>query len=456
GAVAVLLPPWLDEEELAEALRSVPLRAVVTDPDHAQRLKEQIVSMVLVLGGGGGPRNLGEGLVDMEAIDPTQVYLPSWYRPNPGRARDLAIKIIGPKPGGGVRVSRISNGRWAFSALGAAAACTLTPNDTVYCCLPLHHPAGILVSVGSALVGGARLALSPHFDPEQFWSETRRNGVTVVFYAGEMVRYLVNAPPSRGDRDNPVRLFAGSGMRPDVWRRLRERRFGRVGVLEFYASTERNLVLANASGAKVGSVGQPLPGSAHVEIVEYDFQKGKLRENDGRLCRCQTNEPGVGIALLPRDANGPSMRVDVFEPGDRWFVTGDVLRRDEDGDYWFVDRLANMINTGHSVVSTRRIENCLYEMPYVQLVAVIGAHLPGQSQQAPVAFVVSLQTLDEDALSTQLASLAPHERPHLVRRVDNIAMTEGFRPLKSLLRLDAPAVEEYDYDQAEGRFKLRK
>src|SRR5690606_32433529 len=155
---------------------------------------------------------------------------------------------------GEVKVSRVSNGRWAFSALGVASAATLTPADTVYCCLPLHHPSGILVGVGGALMGGARLALSTRFDRDAFWPEVRRYGATVVFYAGEMARGLLDATPTRMDRSHPVRLFAGSGMRRDVWRRLVER-FG-VGVLEFYASTERNLVLANASGEKEGALGR--------------------------------------------------------------------------------------------------------------------------------------------------------------------------------------------------------
>ena len=58
------------------------------------------------------------------------------------------------------RASRVTNRRWAVSALGAAATCALTTRDTVYCCLPLHHPTGLLVAVSSAVIGGARLAVA--------------------------------------------------------------------------------------------------------------------------------------------------------------------------------------------------------------------------------------------------------------------------------------------------------
>ena len=98
------------------------------------------------------------------------------------------------------RATRITNRRWAFSALGAAAAATLTTRDTVYCCLPLHHPSGTLVAARQRARGGARLALASRFEPQTFWDEVRRYGVSVVYYAGEMCRRLVDAPPVLGEK----------------------------------------------------------------------------------------------------------------------------------------------------------------------------------------------------------------------------------------------------------------
>src|SRR5207237_888791 len=133
------------------------------------------------------------------------------------------------------------------------------------------------------LVGGSRLALASKFDPQTFWDEVRRYGVSVVYYAGEMCRRLVDAPPVLGEKNNPVRLFAGSGMRKDVWRQL-VARFGPVGVLELYASTEANTVLANARGKKIGSVGRPLPGSPDVAVAAWSFETDDfVRDGNGRL-----------------------------------------------------------------------------------------------------------------------------------------------------------------------------
>ncbi len=148
----------------------------------------------------------------MERIDPDEVELPSWYEPDPGCARDLGLIMLTAGRGRRPRAAKITNQRWAFSAYGTAAACTLSPRDTVYCCLPLHHPAGMLVTVGGGLVGGARLALATEFNPTAFWDDVHRYGATVVFYAGEMLRELLRSPPSSSDNQNSIRLFAGSGV----------------------------------------------------------------------------------------------------------------------------------------------------------------------------------------------------------------------------------------------------
>ena len=298
------------------------------------------------------------------------------------------------------------------------------------------------------MVGGARLALATRFEPEVFWTDVRRYGATVVFYAGEMLRALVNAPPEPGERTRPLRLFAGSGMRARRVARSSCDRFGSVGVLEFYASTEGTLVLANAAGEKVGALGRPLPGSTDMDLAVYDFDLDDFtRDSLGRLVRAGVDEPGVLVArvdsahssdLLEQLESESSTRIrrDAFDTGDAWFVTGDLLRRDADGDYWFVDRLRDLVRTADGVVPTRPIEDALYDVPGVALAVAYGLKLPGALFDIPVAAVVTKAREPLD-----LEPLRAGVRPRFIRVVERIPMTDGYRLLKAPLRAQGIAAD---------------
>lgn len=441
GAVAVLVSPRLDDVSLCRALALSPLRFVVADPENAARAQGAFGGQVLVLGGPSeAARVLPQGAIDLEAIDPDGVELPRGFVANAGRADELAMVFVTQGEGGGLRAAQVSNRRWALSALGAAAACTLTSEDTVYCCLPLHHPAGLLVSVSAALVGSARLALATSGRPEAFWSEVRGYGATIVFYAGELVRELVNAPSSADERKSPLRLFAGSGMRADVWRRIAARTG--VGVLEFYASTEGTLVLANAAGEKVGALGRPLPGSTDAAVLEYDLAAGAIvRDVLGLGRRAGVGQPGLLVSRLDETASSvhpERVLRDVLEPGDAWLATNDLVRCDADGDFWFVDRLADMIKTASGPMPCRPVEDALYEVPGVAHAAVYGVEVPGEQGEVPAAAVVLVAgaTLDREALSRALSTQPEAACPRWVRTVDSIPMTEGCRPRKGGLHAE--------------------
>jgi putative long chain acyl-CoA synthase len=451
GAVSVLLSPDVPDELAPRALEVGEAELLVVDPENAPRARALTGVKLLVLGGvgepaqSGGPRRaLPAGVIDMETIDPAAVTLPAWYRPDSGRARDLAMVFVFANRVEPPRAMRITNRRWAFSALGAAAAATLTNRDTVYCCLPLHHPSGLLVATGSALVAGTRLALASSFDAQTFWDEVRRYGASVVYYAGEMCRRLVDAPLVVGEQNNPVRLFAGSGMRHDVWRRLVDR-FGPVAVCELYASTEASVVLANAAGKKVGSVGRPLPGSPDVAIAAWSFSDDELvRDGTGKLVRARLDEPGMLVAKLGGAAGADVAHIDprrllrdAFEPGDLWFVTGDLFRVDTRGDYWFVDRHDQVIRTKLGPVPSTRIEDALYEHAVGALCVAVGKRDPDDPTiDVPHAAIVprSGTAIDIDALNAAARSLPEYARPRRVRVVDSIAMTDGFRPIKRAVR----------------------
>lgn len=425
GAVSVIAPPETGAGELRTAFERERVRTVASDPERAARIHAALGCEVLVLGGGDERRSLQAGLVDMEALDVAETVLPSAFEPNAGRARDLAMVLLRPSEGGALRAAHVTNHRWAFSALGAAAACTIKPRDTVYCCIPLHHPTGVLASVGAALSSGARLALGEPFEPQRFLAEVHRYGATIAFYAGEMLRALLFEAASRGDRSLPLRLFAGSGMRRELAERLRER-FG-VTTMEFYAGTAQRVILASASGDKPGALGRPLPGSNPIAILACDLTRREIvRDASGLAMPALRGEPGLLAAAQGDEDAGPVVR-DVLTRGDRWFVSSDVVTRDQDGDVWFVDALGGFVGTAAGPVSTRKIEDALYALPEVRLAVAWGV------DGAVVAGIVTDEAPLAPRIEEALARVEPAHRPKCVLGLPSIPLTDGFRPRRSEL-----------------------
>ncbi|MGH9136355.1 MAG: AMP-binding protein [Acidimicrobiales bacterium] len=432
GAVVVLLRPDgspAREAELGQVTR------IIADPEDGEVAAESGLP-VLVLGGGGEPRELGFGLLDMERIDPDAVEVPAWYSPNPGLARDLAF-ILFTGHGTSIRMNRITNGRWALSAFGTASAAALSASDTVYSVTPVHHPSGVLTSLGGAVAGGARVALASSFEPSTFWDEVRRYGVTVVSYTWALVQPLLAAPPDPAEKHHPVRLFIGSGMPVSLWRRILSR-FRPAAVLEFYASTEGEAVLVNLTGHKVGSKGKPLPGSVDVRIAQYDTESGRLVEGpDGFAVPCRRGEVGMLLSRARTERGGllgTPLR-GVFNKGDEWQITGDLFLRDEDGDFWWVDHIQALVRTASGPVPSIPIEDALGWVEAVDLAIAFG--VPAADGNEIVVAAVSLRDgyeLDGAALAGALRDFADRERPAVVRIVDEIPLTTWYRPLKAPVR----------------------
>ncbi|WP_019873276.1 alpha/beta fold hydrolase [Sporichthya polymorpha] len=439
GAVAVMLRP--DGATAVEA-RLGDVKRIIADPEHAEAARAARKVSVYVLGGGGAPRTLGPGITDLERITPALVQIPEWYVPNPGRASDLAFLLFTGE-GTTTRCHRITNGQWARSAYGTASAAKLSPADTVYSVTPLHHAAGLLTSVGGALAGGSRLALATSYDPATFWSEVRRYGVTVVSYTWTLLRDLIEADRVPGERHHPVRLFVGSGMPTWLWQRTVDR-FPTAGVLEFFASSGEDVVLANLSGRKVGAKGRPIPGSAEVAVVSCDLATGELRRDlDGVGARCAPEEPGLLVARC--SPTTPDALRDVLAPGDAWRSTGHVFRRDADGDHWLIGALADLVHTAGGVVPPAPAEDALGTLDEVELVAAYGVRVDTESDTPPAeelhaALVLRRgRTLDAPAVTAALAGLSALHQPAVVRVLPTIPVTTWWRPLRAALRADAAA-----------------
>jgi putative long chain acyl-CoA synthase len=433
GAVAVLLKPDVD---LAGAVRLGGVTEIITDPPNLETAR-QLLGQILVLGGGES-RDLhlpeDAGVIDMEQIDPDVVDLPAWYRANPGYARDLAF-IAFSTAGRQLVAKQITNYRWALSAFGTASTAALDRNDTVYCLTPLHHESALLVSLGGAVVGGTRIALSRGLRADRFVAEVRQYGVTVVSYTWAMLREVIDDPSFGLHGNHPVRLFIGSGMPTGLWQRVVDV-FAPAHVVEFFATTDGHAVLANVSGAKIGSQGRPLPGAGHVELGAYDAEHDLILETERGLVRVpETNEVGVLLAE-PRGPIEPtaSVKRGVFAPADTWISTEYLFRRDADGDFWLVGSRSSTIRTERGVVFCEPITDALGLIPAVDLAVTYGVPKDGHQVAVTAVTLRPGATITAADLTEAVAAMPFGLGPDIVHVVAEMTLSASYRPTVSPLR----------------------
>lgn len=433
GAVAVLMPP---DADLAEAARQGGVADVIADPSTLEAAR-RLPLRVLVLGGGEN-RDLAlpddADVVDMEQIDPDEVALPGWYRPNPGFAKDLAY-VAFTTVGGKLVARQITNFRWALSAFGTASAANLGRGDTLYCLTPLHHQSGLLVSLGGAVVGGTRIALSRGLRPERFVHELRQYGVTVVSYTWAMLRDVIDDPSFVLKGNHPVRLFIGSGMPTGLWQRVEET-FAPAHIVEFFATTDGQAVLANVSGAKRGSEGRPLPGSGRIALAAYDVDDDLIIEDDRGFVRvAEPNEVGVLLAH-PRGPVDPTAAVKrgVFAPADTWVSTEYLFRRDEDGDFWLVDNRGSVIRTDRGPVFSAAVNDAVGRVGSVDLAVTYRVSEQGRSFAVTALTLAPGGSVPTAELNEALAALPVGSGPDVVHVVAEMKLSATYRPLLGPLR----------------------
>jgi putative long chain acyl-CoA synthase len=455
GAVVVLLRP---DGSLTEEVKLGGAARIVTDPEHVDAVRARTDAEVFVLGGGGGQRDLGvDGVIDLERIDPADVSLPNWYRPNPGLARETAF-VLFTGDGPSTRARMITNARWARAAFGTAASADLGPRDTVFSVNPIHHPSGLLMSLGGAIASGARFSMASRFDPDTFWNEARRYGVTVVSYTWTQLRDLVEAPPHPGEQHHTIRTFIGSGMPVGLWHRVIER-FAPARVVEYYASAQTDAILVNMSGAKVGCLGTPLPGSPELRIARIDEKTRQLAlRADGSAEQCQPREIGMMLSRVePGMSTTARPHRGLFAAGDAWLRTGDLFYRDEDGDFWLAGSADSLVTTAHGVVGGSAVEDALGILDAIDMSVTYAA--PGADGDDVAVTAVTLRSgrlLDAEDLSAALGQLPPDRRPHAVHVVERIPTSTSHRPLPSAFAAagrPAPGPGVYQLDRLSGEYR---
>jgi fatty-acyl-CoA synthase len=359
----------------------------------------------------------------------------------PPRPQDHALLIYTSGTTGLPKATVVTNARvleWGgwFSGIMEVAS-----GDRLYDCLPMYHSVGGVAAVGSMLVAGGAVIVRERFSAHRFWRDVAESGATIVQYIGELGRYLLNAPASLADTQHKVRIAVGNGLAADVWEPFRKR-FRIPRILEFYAASEGAVSFTNCEempGA-LGRVPTFLRDRFPVVLVKVDLDTAEpVRDANGRCQTVGVGEPGEAIGKLGggarfdgyTDPKATETKIlhDVFVSGDRWYRTGDLLRQDAAGFYYFVDRLGDTFRWKGENVSTAEVAQVICACPGVRAAAVYGVRVPGADGKAGMAaLVVEEGAFDHATLYAHLvAKLPAYARPMFVRLCPALASTGTFR-----------------------------
>jgi fatty-acyl-CoA synthase len=327
------------------------------------------------------------------------------------------------------------------------------PDDRLYDCLPVCHSVGGIVAPCSMLSAGGSVVLKDKFSASHFWHDMVRFDCTLFQYIGELCRYLLKAPASEYETRHRLRMACGNGLRGDIWEAF-QARFAIPKILEFYAATEGNFSLFNVEG-KVGAIGRIPPLLAHrfpAAIVRTDAELGTpLRGQDGLCIACARGEIGEAIGRIGTadegggrfegytDAAETEKKIlrNVFEKGDAWFRTGDLMRLDEQGFFHFVDRLGDTFRWKGENVATTEVNEAVLDCPAVRDATTYGVTVPGNDGRAGMAAIVAGDDFDFKIFTDHLADRLPaYAHPLFVRISAAIDATETFKQKKQQLIRD--------------------
>jgi fatty-acyl-CoA synthase len=451
GIGVALVNTNLTGATLVHSLAVVAAKAVIVDAalaDAFDEIRSKIDAPAYVYGAGRS----GEPRLDLEIAAFPQGALDAAERPEVG-LNDPALYIYTSGTTGLPKAARITHSRLLRVMLGFAAAVGAKPSDRVYMCLPMYHTNGGVIALGLALTVGGSAYIREKFSASAFWADCAREKCTLFVYIGELCRYLMNAPERPEERKHGVRACIGNGLRPDIYEAFRKR-FRIPAVLEFYGSTEGNAVMVNFD-FKPGAIGRIPAWAASrfpMALVAYDVDsETHPRDAEGRCRASRPGEVGELLAEIRDDPRYPAARFDgyadaastsakilrgVFEPGDAWFRTGDLMRRDKRGYFYFVDRIGDTFRWKGENVSTTQVAEAIAPFEGVKEAIVYGVAIPNYEGRAGMAALVvdNIAEFDLEGLRAHIEKALPiYARPLFLRFQTELEATSTFKPKKSAL-----------------------
>ncbi|HZZ67184.1 MAG TPA: long-chain-acyl-CoA synthetase [Phenylobacterium sp.] len=465
GVVTALINNQLSGLALAHCLNISQAACVIVDAETspvfeaAKPLLEKPLPQWILGPAHGEQRDLVQALKSCSQLPPDKAVREDI------RAHDTALLIFTSGTTGLPKAARITHVRAQLYMRGFAGATGAKSTDRIYIALPLYHATGGLCALGAALLNGGSVFLRRRFSATHFWGEAIDEGCTMFVYIGELCRYLVNQPPSDAETGHKIRLAFGNGLRPDIWPVMKQR-FRIPEILEFYGSTEGNVSMFNFDGRE-GAIGRApkwLRKRFNVRLVQFDVEsESVVRAANGLCIEAGAGQIGECIGQIGGDARSEytgyvsktesdkKVLRDVFEKGDAWFATGDLMKTDADGYFYFVDRIGDTFRWKGENVSTNEVSERLLGCPGVKEANVYGVTVEGAEGRAGMAGLVVGPEFDIQAFGEEVArELPPYAQPLFVRILPELETTGTFKTRKMDLIADG-----YDPGKIKGPLYFR-
>jgi Acyl-CoA synthetases (AMP-forming)/AMP-acid ligases II len=322
-----------------------------------------------------------------------------------------------------------------YSNAGPETWTCVNADDRFLVPFPMFHVGGTAI-LFSILAHGGSAVLTQRFDASTFWDTVRRTNCSVAFLLGVMASFLEKAPQASSDSDHPLRLVFIVPLGNSV------ESFGRrfdIDVYTIFNMTEVSTPLwSGANPPLPGTSGKVRPG---VEVRLVDANDCEIVQGEVGELIVRTDRPwGMNSGYT----DNPEATAAAWRNG--WFHTGDLFRRNEDGDYFFVDRLKDAIRRRGENISSFEIEIEALAHPLVQEAAAIGVPSPDTEEEVLICVApISGTSIDPaDLLKFLVPRMAYYMVPRFVRIVAELPKTPTAKVMKQMLRTEGITADTWD------------
>ena len=314
-------------------------------------------------------------------------------------------------------------------------------NDRLYMTLPLYHSTGLILGWAASLRSGCPNVIKSKFSASDFWNDVKKYNVNKFIYVGELCRYLMNLPPSEGDKDNPITQISGNGLRPDIWESF-QKRFNINKIVEIYGATEAVGMTINSFG-RSGMIGRKRSDST---IIHCNKDDGSPILNDEGFCtKVSEGETGLYIqkisssakfqGYLDAQASNKKILQNVFKTGDQYFNTGDLITLHDNNWLSFADRVGDTYRWKSENVSTMEVAAILNNASGVMDCNVYGVQVDSAEGKAGMA---AMNVSDEFSFISFIEhvnkNLNTFQKPYFLRLTKEMQTTGTFKHQKEDLK----------------------